>query len=233
MQDNIDSRDVLNRKIIIELRFRAEPTFLDNKGTLISKISAMEKNLTEWSIGENISLTDHKDPNEVRSTVNVGIDRLALICTSISSINDYFNRFEKLYKLINETFEDLTILRIGCRIQGTYKTKSNDFNEVFKRFSSSLPSAMLVDDFPAKDIKIKLDYQNGTYEVGPVQENDPFVRNNFLYAERQEGTGVGIDTDNYLLINSGINLNDIKKIKDVFIASLSVEKTLLDNLKEF
>lgn len=233
MRNNIDSKDVLNRKIVIELRFNSDPTFLDMKGRLVSEIAALESYFTEWKIGETIELTDHKEPNEVRHIVRMSIDRLSFISSSITSIDDYFNKFEKIYKLINKYFTDLTILRIGCRIQGTYKTSSSDFNTILENFSNTLPKNIFIDGFPINDLRFKLDYQNGTYNIGPIQENDIFVRTNFSYKDRVEGAGIGIDTDNFLLKNSSVDLNNISKIKDVFVASLSVEKTLLSNLKEF
>lgn len=233
MKDNIDLRDVLNRKIIIEIRFNADPNFLDNKGRLVSDISASESYFTEWKIGDSIELTDNVERSEVRNIVSIHIDRLTFISSSITSIDDYFTRFKKIYNLLNKYLNNLNILRIGCRIQGTYKTSSSDFDTILNNFSDTLPKNVFIDDFPVKDLHFKLVYQNGTYTIGPIQEDDIFVRTNFIYKDRIEDVGIAIDTDNFLLKSPSVDLNNIGQISDVLVASLAVEKTLLNNLKEF
>ena len=70
------------------------------------------------------------------------------------------------------------------------------------------------------------------YNVGPVKEDkDAFIEQNFAESYRIKHAGIAIDTDNYLT-NEKEPINDKSLIKDTYILSLSVEKQLLENLKE-
>jgi len=82
-------------------------------------------------------------------------------------------------------------------------------------------------------LRLQIVYQNGNYHLGPVQENDPFLEREFKNPDRNNSVGIGLDTDNYLSKTDKTNINGKAKIKDVIIASLAVEKSLVENLKEF
>jgi hypothetical protein len=235
MKNNVDSSLILNRKIVIELRFTPVPRFLDLKGTLIEKINLLKIIGTSfWGIGDSaIKVSDSNDDNLERTRIHVEINRLSLISTRIDSIESYFSSFQKIHKVVEETLGDLDINRIGCRIQGTYKTKSKDFANILSNFKNSFPEQVLISDFPVKDMRFQLNYQNGQYHIGPVQENDQFLIMQFPYPERNNNVGVAVDTDNFLLKTKNEELNQISKIKDVFTASLAVEKSLVSNLSNF
>jgi hypothetical protein len=71
------------------------------------------------------------------------------------------------------------------------------------------------------------------YHIGPVKEDDPFLIKEFKNPDRNNSVGIAIDTDNYLLKAGNNDINGKNKIKDVITASLAVEKSLVENLKEF
>tara|TARA_R110002126_G_scaffold291048_2_gene450140 strand:- start:591 stop:1298 length:708 start_codon:yes stop_codon:yes gene_type:complete len=235
MKNNIDSSLILNRKIIIEIRFNPAPKFLDLKGTILDKINSL--NIikgADWSIGNSaLKISDSNKDELIKNIVQVEINRLSFISSKVDSIEKLVSDFLKLYETINELIGDLIITRIGCRIQGTYKTKSNDFNKLLDSFKSSFPSQIFIENFPTNDLRLQIVYQNGMYHVGPVQKDDPFLVKEFKNPDRNNSVGIAIDTDNYLLKSGNNDITSKTKIKDVIIASLAVEKSLVENLKEF
>lgn len=52
MKDNIDSKNIGNRKFIIELRFEPKVSMLDKKGAIVELIEkAKPFNIFHWEIG--------------------------------------------------------------------------------------------------------------------------------------------------------------------------------------
>ena len=235
MKNNIESSLILNRKVIIELRFIPAPRFLDLKGTILDKINSL--NIikgADWSIGDSaLKIADNKKEELIKNIVQVEINRISLISSKVDSIEKLVSDFIKLYDTINEVLGNITITRIGCRIQGTYKTKSNEYDKILENFKNSFPSQIFLENFPTNDLRLQIVYQNGTYHIGPVNENDNFLNREFKNPDRNNSVGVAIDTDNYLLKTGNIEIGSKTKIKDVITASLAVEKSLVENLKEF
>lgn len=99
-------------------------------------------------------------------------------------------------------------------------------------FKKAFPAKFLIEEYPAKDFLFRLDYQNGMYQIGPLAEEDDFYRREFNIDGCKTHVGVVIDTDNYLT-NVVKDINDPSLVKDVYKLSLSVEKDLFSNLKDF
>lgn len=235
MKNNIESNRVHNRKIIVELRFNPIPKFLDLKGTLISEIEKLKIiSGSHWGIGDSaIKIADSDVDKLERNRIHVEINRLSFVSTNINSISDFYSKFEKIHKTVKECLGDMVITRIGCRIQGTYSTKSTNFNDILNNFKQAFPSTLFLENFPVNDLRFQLNYQNGNYHIGPIKKDDTFLKGAFPYPECKNEIGIGIDTDNFLLKTTTEKLDSISKIKDVFMASLAVEKTLVENLRDF
>ena len=234
MKNNIDNKVILNRKIIIELKYEPILHFLDLKGIIQQEL--IDLNLIEkpdWSIGDShVKVADNKNDTQARVLIQVQLNRVSFISSKITSIEKFTSDFFKIYKVVCDKLTDLSIIRIGCRIQGTYKTKSSTFKALLKSFKEAIPGQVFFDGFPTNDLRIQIVYQNGNYYLRPVQKNYPFLDTAFNYDGRINDVGIGLDTDNYLL-NTGENLNSQAKIKDVITASLAVEKNMIESLKEF
>lgn len=130
MKNNIDSSLVLNRKIIIELQFIAAPKFIYSKGIILNKIDAL--NIikgADWCIGDTLlKISDNKNEELIRNTVEVDINRISLISSKVNSIEKLESDFLKLYNTISVVLGDIKVTKIGCRILGTYKTKSTEYD---------------------------------------------------------------------------------------------------------
>lgn len=235
MKNNIDSSLIFNRKVIIELRFIPAPRFLDLKGTILDKINSL--NIikgADWSIGDSaLKVSDNKNEELIKNIVQIEINRISLISSKVDSIEKLVTDFLKLYDTMNEILGELTISRIGCRIQGTYKTKSTEFDKILENFKNSFPSQIFLENFPTNDLRLQVNYQNGMYHLGPVKKDDPFLIKEFKNPDRNNSVGIAIDTDNYLLKSNNNDITSKTKIKDVITASLAVEKSLVENLKDF
>ncbi len=234
MKDNIATGVILNRKIVIEIRFNPKPKILDIKGSIIKSVEELALfPVFHWEVGNAVVLV--KDSNEqvnVRNQIIVEINRFAFISSKIDSLDSFYAKFHKIYSKLNELVSFNEYRRIGCRIQGTYKVKSSNFDTILKKFKESFPNEIFLKDFPVKDIFFRLNYSNGMYIIGPIQENDDFLKKEFPFHDRNNSIGIGIDTDNYYLNESGETIKD-SKIKDVFTVSLAVEKSLYEKLKDF
>ena len=171
--------------------------------------------------------------NEARNTIIVELNRFSFISSKIDSIDSFYGKFEKIYAEITKELGPLYIKRIGCRIQGTYRTKSDNYDDIMGKMKSSFPSTFLLDNYPSTDMLFQLIYKNGMYNIGPARDkDDAFVNQNFDESYRINHNGIAIDTDNYITYENG-SILDKQAIKDVFVLSLSVEKELYSNLKDF
>lgn len=234
MKDNIESKHIGNRKFIIELRFEHKVTISDKKGSIIENIRNLNIfNPLHWEIGvANATIWDDDSKKDARNTVFIELNRLSFISTKIDSVESYYNNFIKIYDCIVKEVGEFNIQRIGCRVQGTYKTKSSDFNSIFDKMKNGFPGQFYLQDFPSTDLSFQLNYKNGMYVIGPSKENkDAFIETNFPESYRICHNGIAIDTDNYLT-NEKTSINEKKLIKDTYVLSLSVEKKLFDNLSD-
>ena len=232
MKENIDSKSIGNRKFVIELRFKHKVTLSDKKGTIIESIKSCNFfHPMHWEIGvANATIWDNNKKEDARNIVIIELNRLCLISTKIDTVAAFYDRFMKIYDCVEKEIGSLDIIRIGCRIQGTYKTEEQDFTTYFEKIKKGFPTQFYLEDFPATDLMFQLNYKNGMYNIGPVKdEKDSFVENNFSESYRVKHVGFAIDTDNYLTNERG-PINDKSLIKDIYTLSLSVEKKLYDNL---
>lgn len=231
MKNNIDVSEINNRKIIIEIRFQHKPILLDKRGMIIEEIKNTPSfSNMHWGIGDSgIKIFDNDIETESRNVFFLEVDRLLFVSNKIDSIENYYNKFMKFYEIAKSNLGVINAKRIGCRIQGTYKTKTNDFQKVFDGFKSNFPSSIFINEYPAKDMRFILEYGNGRYEIGPIKKDDTFITSNFANSDRSYAEGVGIDTDNYIICSGPIT---DKQVKDVYVASLAVEKSLYTNMRE-
>jgi hypothetical protein len=87
-----------------------------------------------------------------------------------------------------------------------------------------------MEDFNVKDLKFQLVYQNGHYNIGPVSKDDVFITTTFPFDDASKNVGFAIDTDNYIIRSKEKEVITDSVIKDVYLTSLSVEKSLFEKL---
>lgn len=232
MEDNIEKKYIGNRRIILELRFDHKMILADKKGELIDSLKECKVfSPYHWEMGAaNFMIFNGSKKEDSTVTFNVELNRLSFISRKIDSIEGYYSNFKKLYDVIVKKIGILNVQRIGCRIQGTYYSGDNNFQDLLRRMKSLMPRQFLLEDYTAMDYRFELRYRNGMYIIGPVNDkNEPFMMEAFPYADSVKHVGFAIDTDNYIT-NEVQNIDDEKLIKPVFMASLSVEKQLFLNL---
>lgn len=232
MENSIKSTSINNRKIVIEIRYEPNPSVIDSRGSLVKKlVEAQLIQDAQWELGiGEIKLSDSLKANESRHLIYADLHRLTLISSKIDSNASYFHFAEKAFKIFKEVIPSYIIIRIGCRIQGTYQSKSNDYNQIVNNFKALFPSQILLEDFNVKDLKFQLVYQNGQYHIGPVNKDDGFVMTEFPFDDASKNIGFAIDTDNYIIRSLKMETINDSVIKDVYVTSLSVEKSLFDIL---
>lgn len=232
MEDSIKSSQIHNRKIVIEVRYEPNPTVIDNRGTLVKKL--VDANLipnAQWELGiGEVKIADSLQPNSSRQIIYADLHRLTIISSKKDTNDGFFHFAEKAFKIFKEVIPSYTIIRIGCRIQGTYQAKSNDFTQIVNGFKNLFPSQILLEDYNVKDLRFQLNYQNGQYNIGPVNNEDPFIKNEFPFEEASKNIGFAIDTDNFVIRSKEKEKINDNVIRDVYVTSLSVEKSLFEKL---
>lgn len=231
MKDNIESKNIGNRKFVLELRFDPKVILLDKKGEIVEKIEkANVISDNQWEIGQSeIVIRDNRVKEEAQNIISISLQRLSYISYNIGTIASFYAGFEKIRDAVISVLGELKITRIGCRIIGTYYSQSKDFSSLLDKFKNCFPSQFLLENYPAKDFLFHLVYDSGMYQIGPVSNDDGFYSREFPLASCKKHVGIAIDTDNYLT-NDVKPINDKSLIKDVYTLSLSVEKDLFVKL---
>ena len=234
MKDNIENKNIGNRKFIIELRYAPIVSMLDRRGGIAEAVEKSKCfNTFHWEINTGeVTIRDHAEKEKAKNIVFVTFNRFSFISYKVDSIEGFYSNFKKAYEAVAGVLGNMTIQRIGCRIIGTYKVKSQDFNSILTHFKEAFPSQIFIDKYPAKDLSFTLTYENGMYRVGPVNEDDNFYDKEFDMGCNEKHVGIAIDTDNYLT-NEVKDISDKSLIKDVYTLSLAVEKELYSNFAEF
>lgn len=232
MEENIDKKYIGNRKIIIEIRFDHKVILADKKGELIEKLSkANIFNPCHWEMGSaNFNIFNGIKREDSLISLNVEMNRISFISRKIDTVESYYNSFNKLYKIILEDLGTLSVTRIGCRILGTYKTSSLNFNDILEKMKNAMPKKFFLEDYAAIDYRFDLRYKHGMYNIGPINDkHESFMMENFPFEDSVNHVGFGIDTDNFIT-NEVQPINEPNLIHNVFLTSLSVEKSLFNNL---
>ena len=236
MKDNIDSSVVINRKMIIELRISPMATILDKIGAISDTIA--QKNIFKpqnvWEIGggeRKVQFRDNTSQDDTHYSAIVEYNRVSFFCTKIDSIDSFFSQYKKYYEAVKDCIPNWEVQRIGCRIQGAYRTSTTEFPSLVEKFKAIFPQQFYLKDFAAKDFLFRVDYQSGMYQLAPLRADDTFFIREFPKNIRNAQVGIMLDTDNYLLAEPGeAKIDSIEKIKNVLVASLAVEKALYNNL---
>lgn len=234
MKENIDSKNIGNRKFILELRFDHKVIMLDKKGSLVENIQNMKIfPINHWEIGQSeVVIRDNIEKDAAKNIIHITLNRLNFISFQVDSIESFYNKFLKIYNAVKDILGSFNVTRIGCRIIGTYYTTTSDYSILLNKFKEVFPAKFFMDNYPAKDLLFNLVYQNGMYQIGPLNDTDDFYSREFDYDGCKKHVGVAIDTDNYLT-NEVKEINEPSLIKEVYLLSLSVEKDLYSNLKDF
>ena len=89
MQENIETKNIGNRKFIIELRFDTKVSMLDKKGLLAEQIENCKAfNINHWEIGQSeVSIRDHEDKEKATNIVAVTFNRLSFISFKINCVS--------------------------------------------------------------------------------------------------------------------------------------------------
>lgn len=231
MKDNLESRVIGNRKLILELRFDPIVSVLDKRGSIVESIhKAKVFNTDHWEISQSeVLLRDNVEKKLSNVFITVSFNRLSYISYKIDSIDSYFACFKKIYDAVFSVIGAPKVVRIGCRIIGSYKVHSQSYDEVFKGFKDLFPNQVFLENYPCKDLSFNLIYDNGMYNIGPLKVDDDFYAREFQDRECDKHIGIAIDTDNYLT-NEKKDINDFSLIQNVFALSLSVEKDIYNKL---
>lgn len=234
MKDNIENKNIGNRKFIIELRYAPIVSMLDKRGQITNAVENTNCFSTfHWEINPGeVTIRDHAEKEKSKNIIFVTFNRFSFISYKVDSIESFFNHFKKAYDAIASVLGNMIIQRIGCRIIGTYKVRSKDFTSILTHFKEAFPSNIFMEKYPAKDLSFTLIYENGMYRIGPINVDDNFYNEEFNLGECEKHVGIAIDTDNYLT-NEIKEINDKSLIKDIYALSLAVEKELYSNLAEF
>lgn len=233
MKENIPSKNIGNRKIIIELRFDAVPSIIDKKGTLIEAIEKSNPSLFQyWEMNsEGIILRDKENKEQYSCLVALSYHRLSFTSWKIDSIESYYANFKKVYEAVSRVLGEINLRRIGCRIISTYPVKAKEYTSLLSSLKQKFPQTFFFDKYPCHNINFKMLYDNGMYQIGLVQEDDVFYGREFQNVNSNRHFGLFLDTDNFVT-NESQPLTDKELVKEIFTLSLAVEKDVYSNLSD-
>lgn len=122
MQENIETKNIGNRKFIIELRFDPKVSMLDKKGLLAEQIENCKAfNINHWEIGQSeVSIRDHEDKEKATNIVAVTFNRLSFISFKINTWRE--DKFERSVANGTETvFVTLRFCVVRKQLKATLK----------------------------------------------------------------------------------------------------------------
>ena len=81
MKENIESKNIGNRKFIIELRYEPKVTMLDSKGALVEKIQETKVfPYSHWEIGQSeVVIRDDKNKEDAHNVILVSLNRISIL----------------------------------------------------------------------------------------------------------------------------------------------------------
>ena len=231
MEENISSKVIINRKISVEFRYRSTMAIVDKRGYIIDQFK--QSNIfpvKSWGIGDDkVLLRDGEEDETSANRVVIAHNGCSVTSYSIHTVEEFYVKVDKIFKLLKDTIGELFIRKITCRITGVYKLSSNKYGEIVKRFTKAFPQQFLLNDYPVTDLAFKCYYENGQYEISPFDDNDERYEDLFVYEKTQTKAGLFIETNNYVL-SDGKKALDKSAMKDVYVLSLSIEKDLYEKL---
>ena len=181
MTNNLDSKVIGNRKIIIETRFNPIVSMLDKRGELVdSVLSVGILNTPHWEVGPSeVTFRDSDEREDAKNFLSIRYNRINFQSLQIDSVESYYDKFIKIYDRIIDVIGGSVVQRIGCRVMGTYFTKSSSYDALFMNFLNLFPERLRLNRFPARDFLFNLTYSGGMYQIGPVNLVDPFYDREF------------------------------------------------------
>lgn len=233
MKENISSKNIGNRKIIIELRFEAMPSIIDKKGLLIEAIEKTNPALFRyWEMNnEGIILRDNENKELFTSMLALSFHRLSFTSWKVDTVESFYATFKKVYEEVVKVLGELKLARIGCRIISTYPVKARDYSSLVDEIKGKFPKSFFFDNYHCRNINFRMTYDNGMYQIGLIQKDDYFYSREFQNENTNHHFGFYLDTDNYVT-NESKPLADKDLIKDIFTLSLAVEKDIYNNLSD-
>jgi len=231
----IDNRSIVHRKLVLEVRYKPIPKLIDVRGGVVSRIN--EKKIIEevsWEIGKGaLQIADHKDKTKYTKRIALDIHKVSLLDMSMVSNSQFLQTFNAILEELKE-IDRLKFIRVGARIQSVFKSKSAFYPTLLRNFKKVFNDKVFLEDFPVNDMRFHIQYKNGFYDVGPIKENDEWIKANFnnIIEDERSHVGFALDTDNFVISNENEYINE-EIINDVFLTSLTVEKELFEKLRNF
>lgn len=101
MKENIESKNIGNRKFIIELRYEPKVTMLDSKGALVEKIQETKVfPCSHWEIGQSeVVIRDDKKKEDAHNVILVSLNRISFISYKVDSVESFLPIFPKCMRL--------------------------------------------------------------------------------------------------------------------------------------
>jgi hypothetical protein len=114
-----------NQRLIAEIRYVPNPSFLDNRGTLVKKL--INDDFKNWVILENNIQITNKEGNVFASYANLGFST-----SNKKKLDVFINEFDEILKYLG----DLPPLRWGVRIQHLVPSKVS-FSSLVEKYKTN------------------------------------------------------------------------------------------------
>jgi hypothetical protein len=231
MENNSDLRQQ-----ICEIRFKANPLILDNRGLITKLITSLFK-LEEWTIGDNVIVINSKDKSE---RLFVAFDRMGISLNEIKK-RDMFK--DETLRFLNFVFsmdifkEEFYVNRIGVRTRNCFgydKSFDSLKDKCLKNYISVSPKVIDKLGLNISDVGYPLIFKDGKSTVntncGPMKQEQIKKYFQDYINDAYPNVGLYIDVDYHIAPNQQQKFDDVLNYTADFCTKSEQKSELLKTI---
>lgn len=218
-------------KFVFELRYKPFLKLLDEKGKIIEVFhNQIESTYPNWQlINSDVVFSDNTEIT--KNEFVVGLKRMTVLMEDIPSFEYFYDNVFKLTKLFFVNSGISSFIRIGCRVISLYESPDKkEFDYYLQKIEDIFLKDPLKLNLSHSDLLIKINHNNGFYQIGPVKSEEPWVRQNFRDFSNEKllpKNGIGFDIDSF---GTEFNVSKLPELNKKIDSTISLTKSIEDAL---
>ncbi|MDY7109777.1 MAG: hypothetical protein SYC29_14170 [Planctomycetota bacterium] len=203
-------------RFIVEVRYGPLLHVFDRRGQLMASLqAAFPEKLVEWQVsGAEVAMREAV--REWRWSVVVNHMRSALVIEDDVKCPEFEAVACRFVNVVQGVFREefASASRVGMRSISVFQKKgASDFDELSRDVQRRFLVGYDLLGVEVKDCRVVLTHENGRAEVGPVKQEEDWVKKTFDRPQKNvPRLGYGVDIDTYV---RDVELGDEKKTKNV------------------
>jgi len=186
-------------KFILEARYEPLLQAFDRRGKILETLHPLFKKKMEHWRTENVAVhlaDDFKSPSK---QITVDHLRSLFIYEDPGSLEEFNNDAERFLRKLHEVYPEglNTIKRLGVRFISIFELPDyKEYKDVFKKIMETFFSPNIPLTLHLTDCRAVLEHEAGTINVGPVKQEENWVKE--MFSRWEDGIpkiGFGVDID--------------------------------------